>query len=383
MTAVNRKTIYKLYPNKSQAKELWDMLVLHQRLYNACLQQRIEAYQRQEKKLRYDVQCQELTILRREIAGYANLSRKSCEVTLKRIDLAFEAFFRRLERGQKPGFPRFKAIDRFPSFGFRTHGNGWKFTPRHDWKHGKLYIKGISGEIKCRGRARTPGEVKTCQILHRDGLWHLAVSIKCEPERKCGTAAAGLDWGVATYATLVHSNGTEKIDNQRFLKNAEQKLRREQRALSRKKRGSSNRRRQRLRFGRLQRKLMNGRLDFEHQFTKRLVDQYGRIATEELDVNGVTGSAKGDAANRGKNVKVKAGLNRAILDISPATFLAKLRYKMEEAGGEVLDVPTRTVKPSQTCPACGHKEVLSESTHRCRPCGRELRRLRRSATPGT
>ena len=95
------------------------------------------------------------------------------------------------------------------------------------------------------------------------------------------------------------------------------------------------------------------------------------IATEKLNVSNMTVSAKGTIEIPGKNVKQKAGLNRCILDTSPAAFLDKLKYKIEEADGTWVGVPTQKVKPSQTCPACGHQEKkkLSDCVHHCAKCG--------------
>ena len=117
--------------------------------------------------------------------------------------------------------------------------------------------------------------------------------------------------------------------------------------------------------------LTNKRRDFEHQTSKRLIDRYAFIATEELNVKSMTASAKGTIEAPGKNVKQKAGLNRGVLDTAPNAFLLKLQYKMEESGGIWVDVPTRQVKPSQTCPQCGHqkKKTLRERVHQCSECG--------------
>ena len=392
MNEVNRKVTYKLYPNKAQASALREMLVLHQRLYNNCLEQRKWAWEWRKRIEKYrDLTEEELKRFRRTCSFYGQVSQlkdiravfpdykaipyKSSKATFQRLDRAYQNFFRRLREGKtgrEAGFPRFKSVDRFPGFGFEKHGNGWRFTPGSEWKHGRLRIKGIEGTIKCRGRARTPGEIKTCELLHHDGVWHLSLTVACEPERQCGTEAVGLDWGVATFATLVSDKGTiVEVDNPRFLERAERKLKREQRSLSRKVRGSSNRRKQRIQYGRAFRHLANRRRDHHHQLTKRLVNSYRLIATEKLTVKGMTATAKGTAEKPGKNVKVKAGLNRSILDTGPGAFLQMLRYKLEEAGGEWVEVPTRKVKPSQTCPNCGHqrKKRLSERTHKCEVCG--------------
>ncbi len=389
MDPVNRKVSYKLYPNKAQTEALFGMLVLHQRLYNACLEHRKKAYDEWRKKIEryrdltdeekrqvnYDCsyygQSRQLAEVRRELPEYRNLSVNSLRTTLNRIDWAFKAFFRRVKAGDKPGFPRFRSVERFPGFGLKQHGNGWKFTPGEGWRHGQLYVKGVSGTIRCRGKARTPGEVKTAELLHSDGVWHMSLTVECQPERTSGTAAAGLDWGVAKYATVVSHSKVEEIEAPRFVDAMQRKLRHEQRALARKKRGSQRRRKQRIRYARLIRRIVSKRRDFEHKLSKRLVDRYGLIATEKLAVKNLTRSAKGTIEAPGKNVRQKAGLNRRILDTSPANFLQKLKYKIEEAGGMWIEVPTQKVKPSQTCPACGYQEKkqLSDRTHRCKMCG--------------
>ena len=96
------------------------------------------------------------------------------------------------------------------------------------------------------------------------------------------------------------------------------------------------------------------------------------MATEKLTVKNMTRSAKGTVEKHGKNVKQKAGLNREILNTAPAMTLNLLQYKAEEACGEFVEVPTKQVKPSQTCPDCGakKKKTLAERWHSCE-CGCE------------
>ena len=100
------------------------------------------------------------------------------------------------------------------------------------------------------------------------------------------------------------------------------------------------------------------------------MDRFALIATEKLAIKNMTTSAKGTLDAPGLNVKAKAGLNREILDTAPGAFLALLRYKAMEAGSALIEVPTRKLKPSQRCPACGRveKKALRQRVHRC-PCG--------------
>ncbi len=89
------------------------MLGVHQRLYNKALEQRIKAYQENNLSLSFYDQCRELIQWRKEDIALSAVNAQSAQVTLKRLSLAFEAFFRRVKKGETPGFPRFKAYHRF------------------------------------------------------------------------------------------------------------------------------------------------------------------------------------------------------------------------------------------------------------------------------
>lgn len=365
MAIANRKVEYRLYPTPAQDRKLRDMLGAHQRLYNAALEQRRLAYRMQGKSLSFAAQCRQLTELRASDDTYATLNAQSCQVTLKRLDLAFQSFFRRLKAGERPGFPRFKAYRRYPGCGYKSHGVGWKLLPGDGLRHGHLRLSGV-GVLSIRGQARTAGAPKTCEILHKDGRWYASVTLVCEPVRQGGRNACGLDWGVATFATVAMSDGTtEPVGNPRFLRRKLQHLRRVQRELAKKLRGSRRREKCRKRLASLHRKIANARHYFLHQISAHLVKQSGLIATEGLNVKAMT--AKGGSH--------KNGLNREILSTAPAAFLAMLRYKAEEAGIVWVEVPTKQVKPSQTCSGCGQqaKKDLAERTHRCE-CGLALGR---------
>jgi putative transposase len=151
MSLVKRKITYRLYPSKKQATALCDVLRLHQQLYNAALEQRISAYKLRKISLSYIQQAKELTDLRKVDEAYGNLNAQSSQVTLKRLDLAFQNFFRRVKlKANKAGFPRFKAFDRYSGWGYASHGDGWKLLSGEKGKHGFLRLSGI-GHIKIRG----------------------------------------------------------------------------------------------------------------------------------------------------------------------------------------------------------------------------------------
>ena len=102
MEPVSRKVVYRMYPTRRQNAALLDMLGLHQRLYNAALEQRIAAWRRTRTGLGFVDQCFELTELRAADEAYADLNAQSSQVTLKRLDLAFAGFFRRVKSYPRP-----------------------------------------------------------------------------------------------------------------------------------------------------------------------------------------------------------------------------------------------------------------------------------------
>ena len=347
-------------------------------LYNAALEERIEAWRRKDPltgigtSISFADQCKSLTTIRQQDPAFLAVNAQSAQVTLQRLALAFRAFFRRCKAGETPGFPRFKARDRFPGFGFKTHGDGLRFTPCSGWRHGKLRLSGI-GEIAARGEARTPGRVVCGDIQRKPDGWFLSVVVECDPCREGGEREAGLDWGIATLATVAYAPGEyDQFENDRPLAAEQDALKVEQRALSSALRGKRSKRAAKMKRAMAvrHRRIANRRKDRNHQITARLVRDHKLIVTEELTVTNMTASAKGTVETPGTNVKAKAGLNRAILDATPGSFLNMLATKAEEAGCELIILNTRKQRPSQTCPSCGvvRKKALAERRHQC-GCG--------------
>ncbi|MDP2762808.1 MAG: transposase [Sideroxyarcus sp.] len=362
-----RKITYRMYPGASQLEKLEALLGLHQRVYNAALEDRIRVYGETSKSLGFAAQCKELTVWRKQCEPLAAVNAQSLQVTLKRLDLAYAAFFRRVKAGETAGFPRFKTVQRFSGWGYKTHGDGWRLHAGDRMQHGHVRLSGV-GMVKLRGQARTPGEVKTAEVQHKDDRWYLSVTVECEPQRTGGTEAMGMDWGLETFATVCSGeNDTLSVANPRFLdKPQRQKIKFLKQAVSRKTNKRSNNRRKAVALLSAEsRRVANRRKDFLHKTSASLVKQYGLIATEQLSVKNMT--ASGGA--------YKKGLNRSILDTAPSTFLSLLKTKAEEAGSLWVEVPTRQVKPSQTCCRCGsqRKKLLSERKHQC-DCGASCNR---------
>jgi putative transposase len=370
-----RKAQYRLYPNAAQEAALDAACELHRRLYNAALEERIDAWRKAGLSIGLHEQSASLTVIRKDDPAYAELPRKALLHTLERLDLAFRAFFRRVKAGETPGFPRFKSRDRFKGFGFRTHGDGATFKSGKD-RHGKLRIKGIPGLITARGKPRTKGEVRTLEISRKAGQWFLTVSLECEPVRACGDDIVALDWGVETLASCVFASGDAlNAENTRIGRKGARRIKALSRKLARQKRTSSRRQQTKIRLAKAKMAEANRRKDRAHKLSAEIVSRAHVIAFEALTISNMTRSAKGTQEEPGRNVRQKSGLNREVLDTAPAQLMSMLGYKAGEADAWVMEAPTRKLKPSQTCPDCGRqrKKKLSERTHHCE-CGTTERR---------
>ncbi|MBU2742984.1 RNA-guided endonuclease InsQ/TnpB family protein [Acidithiobacillus albertensis] len=372
----NRKVTYRLYPNAEQEARLQETLGLHQRLYNTALEERIRVYQETGKGLSFAAQCKVLTQWRKAVPALAGLNAQSEQVTLKRLHLAFQHFFRRMKNGETPGFPRFKNIHRYPGWGYKTHGDGWKLHLGISGKHGALYLQSV-GNLPIRGKPRTPGRPVTCEIMHKAGKWYASVTLEVEAiQRACGTEMGAFDWGLKEFLTIATPQGIETVANPRHLRNQLAELKRLGQEVSRKirmaqklsgrQRGfsvSANLRRAIQHLARLHAKVARQRKDFMHQTSAWLVKRFGAIGTEALAV-------KNMMHNGGAH---KKGLNREIHAAAPAAFLKMTRTKAEEAGSWYEEAPTREIKPTQRCHACwklpDEKKTLSNREHQCPHCG--------------
>ena len=149
-----RKITYRMYPNASEEEKLLEYLGLKQRLYNTALEERIRHYKETHQSLGYKAQAKCLTHWR-SYSALGSVNAQSQQNTLKRLDRAYQAFFRRVKSGETAGFPRFKPLQRYTGWGYNTYGDGWKLfqnqtthskTGKPEFKNGKVRLSGI-GEI--------------------------------------------------------------------------------------------------------------------------------------------------------------------------------------------------------------------------------------------
>ncbi len=194
---------------------------LHCELYNAVLEERIDAWHKARKSISYDEQQNLLPQIKAARPQFVELGSHALQQTLRRLDLAFQSFFRRVKAGQTPGFPRFKAAKRFAGFAYPDPA-GWKLM-QHGGRGATLRIG--SGEaamsIRARGRHRFGVEAKPNDITltRRNGQWFVSVTLRV-PDATCarqrtGDQRCGVDFGVNDWATF---DDGQTIDNPRWLR---------------------------------------------------------------------------------------------------------------------------------------------------------------------
>ncbi|MFQ3612289.1 MAG: transposase [Cyanobacteriota bacterium] len=350
---VTRRTTFRLYPIAAQEKVLHQWRKLHCLLYNSAVADRKFSYQKLGRSVGYLEQQNRLPEFKEVWPEYKVLGSHALQATLKRVDFAFQRFFKGLSR-----YPKFKSSRRYSGWTYPC-SSGWK--AHTTGKHGALSLSNL-GSIPMRGEARQWGQPTTCTICYRSGKWYASITVECEVVRETGTGAIGIDMGCLT--AIACSNG-EKIANPRFASNS--KIRQVQRQLSRKKKFSRRWKRVQKRVAKLHRQVANRRQDWVHQQAAQIVSSNSLVATEKLEIPKMTRKAKVGS----KRKRQKTGLNRSILDVGWGMLRSAIAYKLAEAGGVFVEVPTRKVKPSQTCPNCSHQKekTLAERTHICQKCG--------------
>lgn len=360
---MRRSYKFRLRPTARQHVALQACLDDHRDLYNAALDNRRGTWKWNRESVAYGVQSAQLKEIRDLCPEQARWSFASQQATLRQLNKAFDAFFRRVKAGQTPGFPRFRAARRWDSVTWPTNGDGCRWKPDHS----QVYLQGI-GTLKVTTHRAVEGIVKTIQVKREGRRWFLVLSCDHVPTKPLPATGVsiGIDVGIMVFAAT--SEG-ELIDNPRHGRAGAARLAKAQQRLARKRRGSANRRAAREVVANRHRKVANQRRDFRHKLARRLVTDYDVLAVEILTVKNMSRSASGTLENPGTNVAQKRGLNRSILDAGWAQFRSILTDKAEEAGRKVVVVnPHHT---SQTCAECAHVEAANRVKAKfcCRRCG--------------
>jgi putative transposase len=350
---MNKTFQYRLYPTKKQQSTLDEWLALCCETYNAALQERRDAYRTAAISLGYAQQCAELPACKVVRPELTQVNSQVLQDAVKRVDLAFAAFFRRCAAGEQPGYPRYRSRLRYDSLTFKQYGNSFSFS-----EDGKLVLSKL-GHVKMVMHRPLRGTPKTA-IVKRTPTGKWFVSLACEEVEPdawpASDAQVGIDVGLKTFAYL--SDGSQ-IENPRFFRAEAQALAKAQRKLSKATIGTKEKRKRRKVVARIHERIGNRRQNFIGQQVALLVKRFGLIAVEALVVR-----------NMVKNPK----LAKSIADAAWSAFFTQLVLKAEEAARQVVKVnPAYT---SQACSACGTIQAmpLSVRVYECSTCSLMLDR---------
>ncbi len=332
---------------------------------HVALEQRRDWWQRHKdrtgKSISFAGQCRELTDLRRDVDWLREAPIHPLQQALRDLDRAYQSFF-----SGRSGYPSPRRKGQHDSFRFPDPAS--LRVERTGKKTGRIKLPKL-GWVAFRGWYALPGMIRNITLSRRAGQWFASVQWEREVEGPVpsGLPAVGIDMGVAVFAAM--SDG-ETVAPGNFGKKTLRALRKAQRAVSRKKKGSANRRKAVRRVQTLHDRVANARKDFLHKLSTTIAKNHGTVVVEALQVRNMSVSAKGTAEQPGRNVRQKAGLNRSILDQGWRMFRTLLEYKLEERGGRLIEVPAAYT--SQTCSGCGRVDPASRASQArfvCTTCG--------------
>ena len=319
---------FRIYPNRQQQKLIMQTFGCCRLIYNKGLAMREEAY-KQGEKVSYNQTSAMLTSLKKELQFLKVVDSISLQQSLRDLDRAYTNFFQKRAK-----YPKFKSKhDNHQSYRTINQGNNVRIVGNY-LKLPKL------GYIKVR-QSMAIGKINNVTIERTPtGKYFAVLNVDFEPTyERTGFNEIGIDVGIKYFYT--DSNGNV-VDNPKHLERTTKKLIREQRRLSRKAKGSSNRNKQRIKVAKVHEKITNQRNDFLHKLSTMLVRENQTICIEELAVK-----------NMAKNHK----LARSISSVSWGKFFEMLDYKSAWYGSTVVRIPTN-YPSSQTCGSCGYKNKL-------------------------
>jgi putative transposase len=349
---------YQLLPTGEQAREMRRFAGSCRFVFNKALALQQQRYERGEKKLGYAGLCKLLTAWRNaaDTPWLANAHSQALQQTLKDLERAYANFF-----AKRSALPRFKKKGQHDSFRFPQ---GVKL----DQANSRLFLPKL-GWVRYRNSRRVLGAVSNVTVSLSAGKWYVSIQTEreVEPPMPQARSAIGIDVGIARFATFSDGRFLAPLNS---FKGHEAKLRRAQRAMSRKQKFSNNWKKAKLRVQRIHARIGNVRRDYLHKATTTISQNHALVCIEDLQVQNMSTSAAGTIDAPGRHVRAKRGLNKAILDQGWFEFRRQLAYKLAWSGGWLIAVPPHHT--SCTCPACGHVSADNRRTQArfaCVKCG--------------
>ena len=338
---------YRIYPNEEQINYLQKTFGCTRFIYNQMLADRIKSYEENKdldiKIIKYPTPAQ----YKKEYEWLKEVDSLALANAQMNLDKAYKNFF----RDKSVGFPKFKSKkDNHKSY-TTNNQNGTIYI-----ENNRIKIPKLKSMIKIKQHREFVGLIKSCTISQNpSGKYYISMLVDTENIQlpKLDTKV-GIDLGIKEFA--ITSDG-EMFSNPKWLKISEKRLRKLQKDLSRKQKGSNNRRKDRLKVAKLHEKISNQRKDYLHKISHYIISENQVIVIEDLKVS-----------NMIKNHK----LAKSIADVSWSEFRRQLEYKSEWYGRELIIAPSNYAS-SQLCSNCGNKSSqtkdLSCRTYICPVCG--------------
>ena len=338
---------YRILPTRAQHAALERILEAQRQLYNGALEERIEWYRKTGKTRTYFDQCRALAEWRRDDDEASSVPSNLQRWTIKRLDEAYKAFFRRVKANNgAAGFPRFRGASRWRSFGF-SEFQGLRFDGK------RIRFKGFPSSLRVHLHRPLPKEKLLSCVFSKDAKgWAVGFHVAApEIGKRDASSFVGLDLGLKVFA--YQSDGTV-ILAPLVGRRAARKIRCAERALARCKIKSKRRSKVKAKLTIAHAKIVNARATWLHQQSARIANSYDLIAAEDLNVSGMVRHP---------------GFAKSIHDASWSTFISMLAYKAEKAGGQLVLVDPKYT--SQRCSSCSElvPKSLAVRTHSCPHCG--------------
>lgn len=341
---------FRLYPNKEQEILIQKTFGCSRFVFNRYLAKRKELYEVSKESISLNTLYLDLTQAKKEFEWLREVDSTALQASVKDLDTAYQNFFRRVKKGEKPGFPHFKSKKQNrKSYKTKQNGNTIQILD----KYVKLPKLGL---VKCKVSKQVQGRILNATVSQNpSGKYFVSVcctDVEVEPLPSTG-AVVGIDLGIKEFA--ITSDGVA-VPNPKYLRKSEKKLSKLQKQLSRKTIGSNNRNKARLRVARQHEKVANQRQDFLHKLSTQLIKEYDLICIEDLQV---------------KNMVRNHKLAKSISDVSWSEFVRQLQYKSDWYGRYIQKVD-RFYPSSQTCSVCGYinrdTKSLAVREWRCLEC---------------
>jgi putative transposase len=347
MPKVNR---YRIYPTKSQKSKLKETLELCRWVYNETLALRKNAWESEQKRISYFDSKKMIPIWKKDKPELKNVHSHTLQDVTMRVDLAFQAFFRRVKAGETPGYPRFKGKGWYDSITYLQSGFALENNILTLSKIGDIKVKlhrPIEGNIKRLTIRRTSTQKWYVSILTDNDSFN-----PLEPSDK----SIGIDVGLTTFAAL--SDGTF-IKNPKFYVKEQKNLAQVQRKHSKAVNGTPERKKALKVLCRVHERITNKREDFAQKLSKTLVDNFGIICFEDLNITKMV-----------KNPLYAKG----IMDVAWNKLVTYTSYKAENAGRKVVLVNPKNT--TQMCSRCGNlvEKDITVRTHKCPFCNLSINR---------